>query len=61
MRERAKKLGGHVELWSRANVGTEMELNVPAATAYVDGVRRSWFPWMNGIARRDGHSEPDMR
>jgi signal transduction histidine kinase len=35
MRERAKKLGGHLDIWSRLDAGTEIELRVPAAAAYV--------------------------
>jgi signal transduction histidine kinase len=34
MRERAKLLGGNLELWSKINSGTEVELTVPAANAY---------------------------
>ena len=34
MRERAKKIGAQLELWSRPGAGTEVELRVPAATAY---------------------------
>ncbi len=34
MRERADALGGTLELWSRANAGTEIELQVPASLAY---------------------------
>ena len=34
MRERANRIGGKLELWSRTGSGTEVELTVPAATAY---------------------------
>lgn len=34
MRERANKIGGQLEIWSRPGSGTEVELRVPAATAY---------------------------
>src|SRR5262249_21825229 len=34
MRERARKIGAELELWSRPGAGTEVELRVPAATAY---------------------------
>jgi signal transduction histidine kinase len=34
MQERAKRIGGKLELWSRPGSGTEVELTVPAATAY---------------------------
>lgn len=34
MRERAKKLGAHLEVWSKPGAGTEVELRVPANVAY---------------------------
>jgi signal transduction histidine kinase len=34
MRERAKKLGAHLEVWSKQGVGTEVDLRVPADVAY---------------------------
>jgi signal transduction histidine kinase/ligand-binding sensor domain-containing protein len=34
MRERAKKLGAHIEVWSKPGVGTEVDLRVPADVAY---------------------------
>jgi signal transduction histidine kinase len=34
MRERAKKLGAHLEVWSRPGAGTEVDLRVPASVAY---------------------------
>jgi signal transduction histidine kinase/ligand-binding sensor domain-containing protein len=46
MRERARKIGGQLELWSRPGSGTEVELTVPAATAYQDlgpKSKKGWF------------------
>ena len=34
MRERAKKLGGQLEVWSKPGAGTEIDLRVPAQVAY---------------------------
>jgi signal transduction histidine kinase/ligand-binding sensor domain-containing protein len=34
MRERAKAIGGNLELWSNVESGTEIELTIPANTAY---------------------------
>jgi signal transduction histidine kinase/ligand-binding sensor domain-containing protein len=34
MRERAKKLGGRLEIWSKPDAGTEIDLRVPADVAY---------------------------
>ncbi len=39
MRERTDKIGGHLELWSREGVGTEIELRLSAAVAYQDTTR----------------------
>jgi signal transduction histidine kinase len=37
MRERAKKLGAHLDVWSKPGVGTEVELRVPSEVAYRRG------------------------
>jgi signal transduction histidine kinase/ligand-binding sensor domain-containing protein len=34
MRERAKLVGGRLDVWSKLNSGTEVDLNIPAAIAY---------------------------
>ncbi len=34
MRERAERIGAELEVWSRVGSGTEVQLTVPAATAY---------------------------
>ena len=34
MRERAKRIGARLEFWSEVGAGTEVELNIPASTAY---------------------------
>lgn len=43
MRERAKLIGGNLTLWSEVDAGTEVELTVPAATAYSGSGRSAWF------------------
>jgi signal transduction histidine kinase len=43
MRERAKLIGGKLVIWSEAGAGTEVELRIPAAAAYVTGTKRSWI------------------
>jgi len=45
MRERAKLMGGKLELWSNVESGTELELTIPASVAYEkeNPRRRSWF------------------
>jgi len=46
MRERAKLLGGKLTVWSERGSGTEVELIIPAAQAYMPspGQPRSWLP-----------------
>jgi hypothetical protein len=34
MYERAKLVGGNLEVWSQLDSGTEIELTIPASTAY---------------------------
>ena len=41
MRERAQKIGGQLEFWSKPGSGTEVELTVPAKTAYRSSATRS--------------------
>ena len=36
MSERAKLVGGHLEIWSELDSGTEIELRIPASIAYLD-------------------------
>jgi signal transduction histidine kinase len=34
MRERAKRIGGEMDVWSELGAGTEVELRIPASIAY---------------------------
>jgi len=34
MRERARQIGGKLEIWSRLGAGTEIELSITGSTAY---------------------------
>jgi signal transduction histidine kinase/ligand-binding sensor domain-containing protein len=43
MRERAKIAGGKLTVWSEVGAGTEVELEIPAGTAYAKAPRRSWL------------------
>jgi signal transduction histidine kinase/ligand-binding sensor domain-containing protein len=44
MRERAKLVGGKLTVWSKVDSGTEVELSIPASTAYANPARhRSWL------------------
>jgi signal transduction histidine kinase/ligand-binding sensor domain-containing protein len=45
MRERAVKLGAHLEVWSKPGAGTEIELRVPADVAYRKTHSKEARPW----------------
>jgi len=50
MRERAKKLGGHLEIWSKPEAGTEIDLRVPAHVAYrLSQAPSSGVRWLRAI------------
>ena len=54
MHERARKIGAHLEVWSRSGLGTEVELRVPASIAYCDGNRVSPWQWLRRLATGGG-------
>ena len=44
MRERAEGVGGHLDIWSKLDTGTQLDLSIPASAAYGAVPRRlSWF------------------
>jgi hypothetical protein len=43
MRERTKRIGGQLEVWSERGAGTEVQLILPASIAYADGGRGFWL------------------
>jgi signal transduction histidine kinase/ligand-binding sensor domain-containing protein len=51
MRERADKIGGQLEFWSRPGTGTEIGLTVPAAMAYwsLAKSKAAWFHRAPGV------------
>ncbi|MEO8523735.1 MAG: two-component regulator propeller domain-containing protein [Caldimonas sp.] len=54
MQERAKEVGATVDVWSRPGAGTEVELQIPAALAYVAvQARPRWWriPFLEGSRR----------
>jgi signal transduction histidine kinase len=55
MRERAEKIGGSLEVWSKPGVGTEIELSIPAAIAYAPSAAAS-APRTSG--RRSARTNP---
>jgi signal transduction histidine kinase len=44
IRERAKRIGGELEVWSERGAGTEVQLILPASIAYADGGRGFRLP-----------------
>lgn len=43
MRERAKRIGGQLEIWSKAGAGTEVELSIPGSIAYEAARDARWL------------------
>jgi signal transduction histidine kinase len=43
MKERARNVGAHFDVWSRPGAGTEVELRIGADVAYVSEPKGSWF------------------
>jgi signal transduction histidine kinase/ligand-binding sensor domain-containing protein len=43
MRERAKKIGAQLDVWSGTGAGTEVEVRIPAGLAFVSDPNASWF------------------
>jgi signal transduction histidine kinase len=43
MRERAKRMGGNLDVWNRPDSGTEVELRIPATIAYAASPARRRF------------------
>ena len=60
MRERAKSVGAHLEVWSEHHAGTEIELTVPASVAYGAHARRRLrlFPIKRRVKFMSGDSAP---
>jgi len=52
MRERAQRIGGRLNVWSRAGAGTEVELGIPGSIAYEPSRNRASF-W---LFRKEGRS-----
>ena len=59
MPERAALIGGTLAVWSEVGAGTEVELRLPARTAYATSAKRSWLSRLLAsamAARTRGHS-----
>jgi nitrate/nitrite-specific signal transduction histidine kinase len=59
MRERAEIVGGRLEVWSKRDTGTEVELSIPGSVAYGNPSEPSWFSKVfAGKSRKDERTEP---
>jgi signal transduction histidine kinase/streptogramin lyase len=54
IRERAKVVGAKLDLWSEAGAGTEVQVSVPAAIAYVKTREARAFRWFRKTASSHG-------
>ena len=54
MRERARQIGGRLDIWSRVGSGTEVELRVPASRAYQRKVPGPRWIWLRRVLSRNG-------
>jgi signal transduction histidine kinase/ligand-binding sensor domain-containing protein len=52
MRERAEKIGGKLEVTSRVNAGTEVQLSVPGSLAFQNFSARGLWNWVPGLHPR---------
>jgi signal transduction histidine kinase len=57
MNERAKRLRGHLTMWSKPNAGTEVEVTIPASIAFES--RPSWIPF-NMVGGRAGSTHDEL-
>ena len=60
MRERAKLVGGKLTIWTELDGGTEIELNIPGARAYVKATRPFWH-FAKRSAQETGEDEAKER
>jgi ligand-binding sensor domain-containing protein/signal transduction histidine kinase len=59
MRERAKLVGGKLTIWTEVDSGTEIELVIPGARAYVKPARPFWY--FGNRSTTETHEENDRR
>jgi signal transduction histidine kinase/ligand-binding sensor domain-containing protein len=62
MRERAEKIGAHLEIWSGTGIGTEIELRVAADVAYIPETRRLLSVRLRSLwtRRKEGNGKPGV-
>jgi signal transduction histidine kinase/ligand-binding sensor domain-containing protein len=60
MRERAAKIGAHLETWSQPGAGTEVELRIPGSLAYSDQGNGSPWRRLRQLWQEERPHEPDQ-
>jgi signal transduction histidine kinase len=60
MRERAELVGGKLTIWTELDGGTEIELTIPGARAYVKSTRSFWYFGKRSATEKD-EKEPIER
>ena len=56
IRERAERIGSHLEFWTETGAGTEVELRVPSALAYEKQPQARRFRWLQRGGSNGGRS-----
>jgi len=56
IRERAERIGAHVDFWSEAGAGTEVQIEVPGSIAYEKSPDRVWSRVLRKVRHRARHS-----
>jgi signal transduction histidine kinase len=56
MRERARRIGARLDIWSRQGNGTEVDLRIPASIAYRARVKGRCWPWSGHAAHKENIS-----
>jgi len=54
MRERARKIGGHLSIWSKPGRGTEIDVTIPAKVAYMCSRKESLRQWIKRAGKKRG-------
>ena len=61
MRERAKLVGGKLTVWSELDSGTEVELSIPAARAYLAALKRRRIGLVKKLAGKFSGKDTEMK
>lgn len=56
MRERALRLQGELQIWSRPDLGTEVALSIPGTILYAKSTRKPWMRLFSFLSNRHEHT-----